>query len=144
MKSAQNTVHGDDFEGSAVWKKQTETSKNASQKNIEKSSKIDPKTDKKYKKYWNDQKMHKKNARKQFWVDFWVPGEAKKQVFWEENERHQKVKQKVVGAVASAGDAEGGKEGLDGWTGRDLARPWPIAGMGGRIEPAEPEPPPAH
>ena len=55
------------------------------EKIIEKSSKIDPKTDKKYKKYWNDQKMHKKStwgtnfwARKQFWVDFWVPGGAKK------------------------------------------------------------------
>ena len=56
----------------------------------------------------------------------------------------KKVKKQVVGAVASAGDAEGGKEGLDGWTGRGSARPWPIAGMGGRIEPAEPEPPPAH
>ena len=39
----------------------------------------------------------------------------------------KKVKKQVVKEIASAGDAEGGKEGLDGWTGRDSARPWPIA-----------------
>ena len=43
--------------------------------------------------------------------------------------------------LASEGDAEGGKEGLDGWTGRDSARPWPIAGMGGRIVCASRHPP---
>ena len=54
-------------------------------KNIEKPSKIGPKTGKKCKKYRNDQKMHKKStwgtnfeARRRFWVDFWVPGGAKK------------------------------------------------------------------
>ena len=40
MKSAQNTVHGDDFEGSAVWKKQTKTSKNASKKSSKKHRKM--------------------------------------------------------------------------------------------------------
>ena len=60
VESAQNTVHGDDFEGSAVWKKQTETSENASNKNIEQSSKNGSKTIKKRKKYMNDQKMYKK------------------------------------------------------------------------------------
>ena len=38
---------------------------------------------------------------------------------------------------------EGGKEGLGGWDRPDSARPG-LFGMGGRIEPAEPEPPPAH
>ena len=42
----------------------------------------------------------------------------------------KKVKKKVVKLIASAGDAEGGKEGLDGWTGKDSARPWPIRGDG--------------
>ena len=45
--------------------------------------------------------------------------------------------------VASAGDAEGGKEGLGGWGRPDLARHGP-GRLGGRIEPAEPEPLPAH
>ena len=45
--------------------------------------------------------------------------------------------------IASAGDAEGGKEG-SGWMGQARSSmPRPM-GMGGRIEPAEPEPPPAH
>ena len=55
------------------------------EKNIEKSSKNGQKTSKKRKKYMNDQKMHKKStwgtnfeARRRFWVDFWVPGEVKK------------------------------------------------------------------
>ena len=55
------------------------------EKNIEKSSKIDPQTGKKHKKCRNGQKMHKKStwrtnfeARRRFWVDFWVPGGAKK------------------------------------------------------------------
>ena len=43
--------------------------------------------------------------------------------------------------IASEGDPEGGKEGLDGWTGRDLARPWPITRMGGRIVCASRHPP---
>ena len=59
-------------------------------------------------------------------------------------EGQEKVKKKVVGVVASAGDAEGGKEGLDGWTGQIWHAPGPSMGMGGRIEPAEPETPPAH
>ena len=33
---------------------------------------------------------------------------------------------------------------MGGMDGPGLACPWPILGMGGRIEPAEPEPPPAH
>ena len=45
--------------------------------------------------------------------------------------------------IASEGHAEGGKEGLDGWDRPDLARHGPDE-LGGRIEPAEPEPPPAH
>ena len=36
------------------------------------------------------------------------------------------LKKKVVGVVASAGDAEGGKEGLGGWDRPDPARPWPL------------------
>ena len=62
MKSAQNTVHGDDFEGSAVWKKQTETSKNASEKTLKNRRKLFPKRVKKNKKYRNDQKMYKKST----------------------------------------------------------------------------------
>ena len=42
----------------------------------------------------------------------------------------QKVIETVVKEIASAGDAEGGKEGLDGWDRPDLARPWPIRGDG--------------
>ena len=43
VKSAQNTIHGDDFEGSAGWKKQTETSKNGSKKTSENRRKLVPK-----------------------------------------------------------------------------------------------------
>ena len=55
----------------------------------------------------------------------------------------KKVKETVVKAIASEGHAEGGNEGLGGWD-----RPGPARHgsdeLGGRIEPAEPEPPPAH
>ena len=53
--------------------------------------------------------------------------------------------------IASAGDAEAGKEGfgkdMDGkWVGNGQGSSTPslILRMGGRIEPAEPETPPAH
>ena len=48
--------------------------------------------------------------------------------------------------IASAGDAEGGKEGfrVDRWRGQAGIQHARTHGMGGRIEPAEPEPPPAH
>ena len=58
------------------------------EKNVEKSSKIDPRTTKKHGKSKNDQNITKKSAwganfwpRRRFWVDFEVPGEAKKQTF---------------------------------------------------------------
>ena len=56
----------------------------------------------------------------------------------------KKVVTNVNKPVASAGDADPGKEGLDGWTGRHLARPWPILGMGWRIVYASRIPPRPH
>ena len=53
----------------------------------------------------------------------------------------KKVKKTVVKPIASAGDAEGGKEGLGGWDRQDPARPWPITRMGGRIVCASRHPP---
>ena len=44
----------------------------------------------------------------------------------------KKVKKKVVKPIASAGDAEGGKEGLGGWDRQDPARHGP-GELGGRI-----------
>ena len=58
------------------------------EKNVEKSSKIDPRTTKKHGKSKNGPKRTKTLAwganfwhRRRFWVDFGVPGEAKKQPF---------------------------------------------------------------
>ena len=66
-------------------KKTNEDVEKCIEKIIKKSSKNGHKTSKKRKKYMNDQKMHKKStwgtnfeARRRFWVDFWVPGGAKK------------------------------------------------------------------
>ena len=62
-------------------------------------------------------------------------------------EEEKKVEKKRVKPLASAGDAEAGKEGF----GKDMEGKWVGNGlgsstlaMGGRIEPAEPETPPAH
>ena len=52
----------------------------------------------------------------------------------------KKVKKKVVKVIASAGDAEGGKEGLGGWDGQDSARHGP-GRLGGRIVCASRHPP---
>ena len=52
----------------------------------------------------------------------------------------KKIKKKVVKAIASAGDAEGGKEGLGGWDRPDLARHGP-GRLGGRIVCASRHPP---
>ena len=58
------------------------------EQNIEKSLKIGPQTSKKHGKRKNGQKITKKSAwganfwhRRRFWVDFGVPGDAKKQPF---------------------------------------------------------------
>ena len=45
----------------------------------------------------------------------------------------KKHKKKVVKEIASAGDAEGGKEGLGGWDRPDLARHGPSQGWAGGL-----------
>ena len=59
--------------------------------------------------------------------------------------RAKKTKKRSTSRLASEGYADPGKEGLGGWVGQARSStPSLILRMGGRIEPAEPEPPPAH
>ena len=82
------------------------------------------------------------------WMDFGIPGEvigeALGGILDQKKGNKKKHEKKQVKAVASAGHADPGKEGLEGQTSKVQHAPGPPCGMGGRIEPAEPEPPPAH
>ena len=48
-------------------------------------------------------------------------------------EDRKNIEKTVVRMLASAGDAEGGKEGLDGWTGRIQHAPGPSQGWAGGL-----------
>ena len=133
MKSARNTVHGDDFEGSAVWKKQTGTSKNGSKKASNNHWKLIPK--------------HVKNTNNAETANEWLKNRLREPTFRPEGgfgsifgslERSQnrhcerktndrkKVRKTGAKEIASEGDAEAGKEGF----GKDMDGKWVGKGQG--------------
>ena len=89
-------------------------------------------------------------AKKQIFNDFGVPGrslgKALGRILAGKFGDEKKVRKKVVKVIASAGDADPGKEGFredKGQVGKIQHAFVHRRAVGGRIEPAEPEAPPA-